>query len=123
MVLIVDDHVDSREVLAAMLHEAGVTTAEAGTGRDALRRLRVRPLPGLVIIDMSLPDCHGTAVVRAIKLDPDTRDIPVVALSASVMPADKAAAAGAGCAAFLDKPVLPEDVISLVRRLLDGAVT
>ena len=112
---------DSRELLAAILHELGVAIAEAGTGRDALARTACPPLPAIVFLDLSLPDQHGTDVARALKLDPATRNIPVIALSASVRPVDKAAAACAGCAAFLEKPVNPEDVLTLVRRLLTGA--
>ena len=118
--LIVDDHVDSRDLMAAVLHELGVAMAEAGTGAGALKRVNEEPRPSLILIDLSLPDVHGTVVVRQLKADPRTRDIPVVALSASVMSADKAAAAGAGCTAFIEKPVLPDAVVSIVRKLLAG---
>jgi two-component system cell cycle response regulator DivK len=118
IVLIVDDHVDSRELLATVLQDVGVTVAEAGTAAEALLRIAGHPTPSLVLIDLALPDGHGTQVVKAIKRNPDIRDIPIVALSASVMPADKAGAAEAGCVAFIEKPLLPDDVTSLVRRLL-----
>ena len=121
VVLIVDDHVDSRELLATVLQDVGVTVAEAGTGQEALARLAADPLPALVLVDLALPDCHGTDVVREIKRAPETRHIPVVALSASVQPSDKEAAAQAGCVAFIEKPLMPDDVIDLVRRLLSGA--
>ena len=121
VILIVDDHVDSRELLSAVLTEVGVTTAEAGTGAEALRRAADIPTPSLIFIDLALPDCHGTAVVRTLKQDPSTSSIPIVAVSASVMAADKQAAASAGCTAFLEKPVLPDDVLDLVRRLLSSA--
>ena len=120
LILVIDDHVDSRDLMAAVLQEVGVTIAEAGTGADALRRAASEPRPSLVMIDLALPDCHGTDVVRTLKADPETRNIPVVALSASVMAADKDAAAAAGCAAFIEKPVLPDQVVALVRRLLAG---
>jgi CheY-like chemotaxis protein len=55
------------------------------------------------------------------KREPSTADVPVVVLSASVMTSDKEAAAEAGCAAFVEKPILPDDVVALVRRLLAGA--
>jgi two-component system, cell cycle response regulator DivK len=121
IVLVVDDHVDSRDLLAAVLREIGVSLSEAGTGKDALERLTSSPLPDLVLLDLSLPDCHGTEVVRAIKADPRTSRIPVIALSASVTTADKDAAAAAGCEAFIEKPLLPEDVVGLVRRMLTAA--
>ena len=121
VVLIVDDHVDSRELLATVLQEAGVTVAEAGTGKEAVERVALSPVPSLILIDLALPDCHGTAVVRTLKQSDGTRHIPVVALSASVMAPDKEAAAQAGCLAFIEKPLIPDDVVSMVRRVLDGA--
>ena len=121
VVLIVDDHVDSRELLATVLQELGVVIAEAGNGREAAQRLAAFPVPSLVLVDLALPDCHGTDIVRKMKREPATADVPVVVLSASVMASDKEAAAQAGCAAFVEKPILPDDVVALVRRLLAGA--
>ena len=121
VILIVDDHADSRELVATVLVDIGVVVAEAGTGGDALLRAWSKPYPHLVLIDLSLPDCHGTDVVRTLKQDPRTRDIPVVALSASVMAADKERAAQAGCAEFIEKPVTPDTVIAVVRRVLGAA--
>ena len=121
VVLIVDDHADSRELMAAVLQELGVVIAEAATGRDALRRAAASPAPQLILIDLALPDCHGTDVVRVLKQDDSTWNIPIIALSASVMAADKEAAANAGCLAFIEKPVLPDAVVKMVRRVLSGA--
>ena len=119
-VLVVDDHVDSRDLMAAVLQELDVAIAEAGTGEDALKRATADPRPSLIVIDMALPDRHGTEVVRALKADAGTRDIPIIALSASVRASDKDAAAKAGCAAFIEKPVVPDEVVKMVRRLLAG---
>lgn len=118
VVLVVDDHVDSRDLMAAVLQEVGVAIAEAGTGSAALERAAMEPRPSLIMIDMSLPDRHGTEVVKELKADAAIRHIPIVALSASVMSSDKEAAARAGCAAFLEKPVLPDEVVAMVKRLL-----
>lgn len=116
--LVVDDHVDSRDLMAAVLQELGVAIAEAGTAAGALERVAMEPRPALIMIDLSLPDRHGTEVVKAFKADQAIRHIPVVALSASVMVSDKEAAAAAGCAAFIEKPILPDTVVALVKRLL-----
>jgi CheY-like chemotaxis protein len=120
VVLVVDDHVDSRDLMAAVLQEIGVSIAEAGTGSAALERVAIEPRPALIMIDLALPDRHGTEVVKELKADASVRHIPVVALSASVMSSDKEAAAQAGCAAFIEKPVLPDEVVAIVRRLLAG---
>jgi two-component system cell cycle response regulator DivK len=121
VILVVDDHADSRELVAAVLLDDGIVVAEAATGGEALSRAWSRPYPHLVLIDLSLPDCHGTDVVRKLKEDARTRDIPVVALSASVMAADKERAAEAGCAEFIEKPVIPDTLIDVIQRVLGAA--
>jgi CheY-like chemotaxis protein len=121
VVLIVDDHDDSREFVATVLWDIGLAIAEAATGRDALERAWSTPAPQLVLIDLSLPDCHGTDVVRTLKQDPRTAGIPIVALSASVMAADKERAAQAGCADFIEKPVTLDLMVAVVRRALGAA--
>jgi CheY-like chemotaxis protein len=123
VILVVDDHADSRELVAAVLQDLGVAVAEAATGAEALVRASSKPYPHLILIDLSLPDCHGTDVVRTLKQDRRSSDIPVVALSASVMAADKERAAEAGCAEFIEKPVIPDTLIALTRRVLGAAGT
>jgi CheY-like chemotaxis protein len=123
VILVVDDHADSRELVAAVLLDDGIAVAEAATGAEALQRAWSKPHPHLVLIDLSLPDCHGTDVVRTLKHDARTRDIPVVALSASVMAADKERAAEAGCAEFVEKPVIPDALVDVIRRVLGAAGT
>ena len=123
VVLVVDDHADSRELVAAVLGDLGVAVVEAATGAEALQRAWSAPFPHLVLIDLSLPDCHGTDVARTLKHDERSSDIPVVALTASVMVADKERAAEAGCAEFIEKPVTPDTLIALVRRVLGAAGT
>jgi two-component system, cell cycle response regulator DivK len=123
VILVVDDHADSRELVAAVLLDVGIAVAEAATGGEALLRAWSKPYPHLILIDLSLPDCHGTDVVRTLKQDARTRDVPVVALSASVMAADKERAAEAGCAEFIEKPVIPDALIDVIRRVLGGAGT
>ena len=105
LVLVVDDHVDSRDLLAAVLREIGVSLAEAGCGKDALARLRVPPMPRLVLLDLSLPDCHGTEIVRALKSDTRTTHIPVIALSANAIPRDIERGLHAGFFRYLTKPI------------------
>ena len=123
IILVVDDHADSRELVTAVLLDLGVAVAEAATGAEALLRAWSKPYPHLVLIDLALPDCHGADVARTLKQDQRSSDIPVVALSASVMAADKQRAAMAGCAQFIEKPVIPDTLIALIRRVLGAAGT
>ena len=120
IVLVVDDHADSRELTATVLQEIGIAVAEAATGEAAMQRARALPQPHLILIDLGLPDCHGTDVVRAMKNDAATAAIPMIALSASVMTADKENAAAAGCIGFVEKPVMPDEIVRIVRQVLEN---
>ena len=80
-VLVVDDVSANRDVLAARLERQGLSVAEAGDGREALRRLEKERFD-LVFLDVRMPELDGYEVLRRIKSDPELRDIPVLMLSA-----------------------------------------
>ena len=118
--LVVDDHADSRELIAAVLGGANIGTAEASSGAAALQRILEKPRPGIVIIDLGLPDCHGTECIRILRQTPETAHLPILVLSASVTDADRRGAAEAGATAFLRKPILPDDLLTALREALAG---
>lgn len=119
--LVVDDHADSRELIAAVLGPAGIGTSEASTCQAALDRLEMPPAIRLVIIDLHLPDCHGTEVIRAVRGRPATALMPIIVLSAAVTPKDRLAAVQAGASLFLAKPFIPDALVAAVTGLLDQA--
>lgn len=103
-VLVIEDTPLNLELASDLLEAAGyiaigATSAEAGL--DLARTER----PDLILMDLSLPRMDGLAATRALKADPATRDIPVVALSARAMPEDREQALAAGCAGYLTKPI------------------
>ena len=120
IVLVVDDHADSRELIAAVLGGANIATTEASNGAGALQRVLEQPRPCAVIIDLRLPDCHGTDCIRVLRQAPETADLPIVVLTASVTEVDRREAAAAGATAFLRKPILPNDLLIAVRAVLES---
>jgi len=114
-ILVVDDDEDSRRILMYGLGSAGYRVLLAENGAAAVEMARsVRP--SLVIMDLAMPEMDGYAATRALKEDERTRDVPVIAWSARVFPADAADMRGAGFDEVLAKPALPADVIEVVRR-------
>jgi PAS domain S-box-containing protein len=103
-----------QEVLAAW---RGLHLVPADDGRSGIAQAR-RLQPDLVLLDMRLPDMHGEAVLKALRSDPETQHLTVVALSASAMPEDVAAAYAAGAQEYWTKPLDFRRFASDVRRLL-----
>jgi CheY-like chemotaxis protein len=110
-VLIVEDNVENRDMLARRLTRRGyaVTVAEDGpSGVTATRET----LPDLVLMDLSLPQLDGWEATRRLKADPATREIPVIALTAHALAEDRAKALEAGCDEFDTKPVELERLLA-----------
>lgn len=107
LVLVVDDRATNREVLTSLLHDAGVSTRVADDGSQALQIAKAER-PDLILMDLHMPNMSGEEAMRALRNDPSTREIPVIAVSASVLDYDEAAQHKAGFSAFLAKPVHAE---------------
>ena len=80
-VLIVDDNVDQGRPLALILRLSGYEAEFVTSGPDALARIDDDP-PGLMIVDLMMPDMNGLDVLRKVRTDPRTQDVPVVIYSA-----------------------------------------
>ncbi|MCC8363055.1 response regulator [Lysobacter sp. A6] len=123
-VLLIEDNLDDVELTRLAFAEAGIDhpLVVAPDGAFALDWLRTHgndagTLPALVLIDLNLPKLDGREVMRAIRANPATRHLPVVALSSSGQPADIDASFASGADSYLQKPVDFVRFIEDVRRL------
>ena len=80
-VLVVDDHEDIRRTFARLVQSCGHDAVTAAGGEEAVAEATERP-PGLVILDLMMPGVTGFDVLRLLRADPRTRDVPVVVFSA-----------------------------------------
>jgi|GEM_PF-1861342 len=103
------------ERLFARFPEADLKTAE--NGAEGLRRAREHR-PALILCDMNLGDMVGSEILAALRADPETAAIPVLALSANAMPEEIEAAMAAGFDGYLTKPVQASAVVEAVRQTL-----
>ena len=110
-ILLVEDNTDNRIIYRRALEFFGYTVIEALDGEEAIR-LATERLPDLVLMDISIPRIDGWEATRAIRADPRTKDIPVVALTAHVLPADRARGSEVGFASYLTKPIEPRASVS-----------
>ena len=116
-ILIVDDDAVTQKVLQHYLVRAGFQAITAQNGREALKLAR-RELPQLIILDVVMPDMDGWTVLKAIQESEPTKAIPVVMLSGNAELVTKEESLSSGARAVLVKPTNPEQLITVVRRLL-----
>ncbi len=118
-ILVVDDAPVNLKLAAAVLRSEGYKVHLASNAEEALMLLRTL-VPDLLLVDIQLPGMNGLELTRRLRQDPRTREMLIVALTASVMPGAEQLAYDAGCDGFIAKPI---DTRSLGRRLrsfLDG---
>jgi two-component system, cell cycle response regulator len=115
--LIVDDVATNRIVFKVKLGAAFYTPLLAATGAECLRIARSEQ-PDLILLDLMLPDKSGTDVLRELRGDALTRDIPVIVLSSTQDEVARMAALSAGADEFLTKPVSDDVLLARVRNLL-----
>lgn len=120
-ILAVEDVPANLALLHAILEPAGFDLTDTATLRDARAAVKAR-VPTLVLLDVRLPDGNGLDLARDMKADPATHAVPILAVSASVLPSERADALQAGCDAFLAKPLRPAELLAMVRCLLAGGV-
>ena len=116
-ILLVEDNEMNRDMLSRRLMRKNyqVTCAVDGVAGVEMAMLE---LPDLILMDMSLPGMDGWEATRALKSDPRTRDIPVIALTAHAMSTDREKALGAGCDDYDTKPIELPRLLAKMEALL-----
>jgi two-component system, cell cycle response regulator DivK len=117
-ILVVEDNDKNLKLVGDVLRYAGYDVIEARTGEQGVT-LAVECPPDLVLMDLQLPGMNGVEALRMLRDDPRTHDLPVVAVTASAMKADRANALQSGFDGYLEKPIsvraLPSQVDSFLR--------
>lgn len=118
-VLLVDDEAESREGLAHALRAKGYEVVEVGTGTEALGRARSE-WPGLIVLDVVLPDILGTEVFEKLRADPITKAIPVLLLTAKPGVSEKLPASFTHSDRMFEKPGRVDDLLRLIHDMITG---
>jgi len=114
-VLLVEDNEDNRFIYATALRYVGYEVIEAVSGTQGIEQARTHR-PDLILMDISIPDVDGWEATIVLKADPLTRGIPIIAVTAHVLPGDERRSMEAGCDGYLAKPVSPAALIAEVDR-------
>lgn len=116
-ILIVEDNDMNRILLRAILLPHGYEVLEAVNGQEGVTTARER-LPDLIVMDLQMPIMNGMDAMRALKSDPLTREIPVIAVTAFAMEGDREAALQAGFDGYIPKPFSALEMPELIRGYL-----
>src|SRR6266436_5366361 len=115
-ILYVEDNEDNVFMLKNRLARAGHTVIIAKDGAQGVA-MALSERPDIILMDLSLPVLDGWQATRQIKAASDTRDIPVIALTANAMAGDREKALAAGCDDFDTKPIVMPRLLEKIRAL------
>ncbi len=116
-ILLVEDQPDHAELVLELLHTAGHEVVHCPTGEEALGAAK-RFAPHLILMDINLPGMDGLAATRLLRRHEETVHIPVLALTAYAMPAEKEKILAAGCVDVITKPINTGAFLARVASLL-----
>lgn len=114
LVLVADDHDDSRTIARVLLESAGFRVAEARTGPETLRLVRSER-PAIVLLDIVMPELNGWEVARRLRSDATCSGTVIIAVTALAGTHDREQTIAAGCDDLLTKPVLPRVLLATLR--------
>ena len=118
LILIVEDNEKNRKLERDVLQFHGYRMVEAVTAEEGVRLAR-ESLPALILMDIQLPGISGIEALRQLRADPETRAIPVMAVTASAMTQDRQKILAAGFDGYQSKPISVKEFVAAVRRMLD----
>lgn len=115
-ILVVEDHPDSRDLLALLLKQRGHTVYTAEDGREGLKFISLDP-PDLVITDLNMPNLDGIEMIKTLRGQPECEELPVIVVTAHGSE-KMGEAVEAGASEALHKPIDCEALFSMIDRLL-----
>ena len=118
-ILVVDDDVDTRELIEWVLKRVGAEVTSVGSAREALDVLE-REKPHLLVSDIAMPEEDGYTLLRKIRALPPERGgrIPAIALTAHSLVQDRLQSLRAGFQSHVPKPVVPEELVEVVASII-----
>jgi two-component system, cell cycle response regulator DivK len=103
-VLHIEDNFDNRLLVRRLLQASGYQVVEAENAAEA-RDLIKNHLPGLILMDINIPDIDGYILTNEFKATPHLKGVPIVAITANVMKGDRERSLNAGCDGYIEKPI------------------
>ena len=118
LILVVEDNERNAKLLRDVLEHRGYRVLVAGTGEDGVA-MALEHLPALVLMDIQLPGINGIEAFHQLQAEPGTRDIPVVAVTASAMQEERVQIETEGFAGYQPKPIRVMEFLKAMEELLE----
>jgi two-component system cell cycle response regulator DivK len=119
LILIIEDNEKNRKLARDVLQVKGYQTIESETAEEGLK-LVAEKSPALVLMDIQLPGIDGITALKRLRADPQTRNISVIAITASAMTHNRQTLLAEGFDGYQTKPITLKDFLDEVRRVLDA---
>ncbi len=117
LILIVEDNEKNLKLVRDVLQVKGFATVEAGSAEDGIK-LAAERKPDLILMDIQLPGMNGIEALKVLRADPETKPIPVIAVTASVMQQDRTLITEAGFDGYIGKPINIKEFLESVKSAL-----
>ncbi|NOZ00040.1 MAG: response regulator [Chloroflexi bacterium] len=121
-VLYVEDNAENRTLVRRVLEAEGYRMIEADSAVQAFQQIKAHH-PQLILMDINMPDVDGYTLTSQIKSLPDSRNIPIIAVTANVMRGDRERSLEAGCDGYIQKPIDIDILTQQMERYLTGNKT
>jgi CheY-like chemotaxis protein len=119
LILIIEDNEKNRKLVRDVLEVKGYKTIESETAEEGIK-LAIEKSPSLILMDIQLPGMDGITALKQLKTDPETKTIPVIAITASAMTYNRVTMLAEGFDGYQTKPISVKDFLEEVRRVLDS---
>src|SRR5262245_22628700 len=119
VVLYIEDNPDNKTLVQRALEAKGYTLVWAARGEEGVAQAAALR-PGVILLDINLPDIDGYEVARRLKSNPDLESIPIIAITANALKGDAEKALAAGCDFYMSKPIQIRELWSRVMDVLPG---
>ncbi len=118
-IMAVDDERHIVRLIQVNLERSGYQVVTAFDGPEALKKVE-SDKPDLIVLDVMMPKMDGFEVLKRLQASPETREIPVIMLTAKAQDADVFRGWASGVSAYLTKPFNPLELLTFVKRILSG---
>ena len=118
LILLVEDNITNMALASVLLAKAGYDVIQALDAKSGIKQ-SISESPDLILMDVQLPGISGLEATAQIKANPETKTIPIIALTAQAMSGDEARCRAAGCDGYIAKPLNYKALWTLIKRQLE----